>query len=394
MRRSYPHLLAVACGVGFAAYVASFIRLPVLPLYARSLGIGTTEIGWVNASFYLLAGGLSVPLGSVSDRLGRKVVACAGLALLAGASFGLCLSTRLFHFIGSYLLLGAGVAAFTPTMMSYVADLAPPNHLGRAYGWYTTGLYVGMSAGPALGGWLAREYGFRAAFAAAALVLSGVLAGALRVFPADRAPALAPGATSATDLLARRLWSNRPLLGNWLATLGGCFGLGMFITFMPLHAQNRGLDVAVVGLVFLAQGLANAVSRIPFGQWSDRVRQRKLLVVVGLGGFAVSLLGFGAARSPTQFLLSAVGFGACMGLAFTSVGALIAECVPARQRGAAMGGYNTCIFLGMLLNSLVIGAVAERFGFAVGFGVSAAVILLCAGMFFQLMREFRPAAGG
>ena len=39
--------------------------------------------------------------------------------------------------------------------MSYVAGISPPTHLGRSYGWYTTALYVGMSLGPAAGGFVA-----------------------------------------------------------------------------------------------------------------------------------------------------------------------------------------------------------------------------------------------
>jgi MFS family permease len=68
-----------------------------------------------------------------------------------------------------------------------------------------------------------------------------------------------------------------------------------------------------------------------------------------------------------QFVLAAGLVGISMGLAFTSVGALIAEVVPASSRGSAMGGYNTCIYLGMMLSSMIMGKFCQSAGFAVGF---------------------------
>ncbi len=48
-----------------------------------------------------------------------------------------------------YLLFGVGLSAFSTTLMSYVADVTPPEMLVQAYGWYTMALYGGMTLGPA-----------------------------------------------------------------------------------------------------------------------------------------------------------------------------------------------------------------------------------------------------
>src|SRR4030065_231981 len=54
-----------------------------------------------------------------------------------------------------YLFAGVGLACFSPSMMSYVGDVSPPHFLGRAYGWYTSSLFLGMAGGPGLGGAIA-----------------------------------------------------------------------------------------------------------------------------------------------------------------------------------------------------------------------------------------------
>ena len=157
----------------------------------------------------------------------------------------------------------------------------------------------------------------------------------------------------------------------WLVTLFSCFGLGVFITFLPLYASDQGIRIGNIGLIFGTQALVNALARIPFGYLSDRVSDRSSLVVGGLLGYAASFAGLGFSASLAMFLISAFGMGISMGIAFTAVGALIPELVPVDSRGVAMGGYNTCIYMGMMLSSLIMGAVAGKLGFRACFLITA-----------------------
>jgi MFS family permease len=386
---SYGVLLVVICGVTFGCYLAAFMRLPVVPLHARALGVDTTRIGFINGAFFLAAGLLSFPLGMLADRWGRKRLAAGGLFMLAAASAGLLFCDSFSHFTLAYLLLGVGIAAFGPTMMTLVSLVSPATHLGRAYGWYTTALFCGMSLGPAWGGYLARAAGAPPVFLAAALVLLVDLGLLMGLLPARIKPAEILAAQDDVPRGIGSLLKNRPLVGCWLMTLGACFGLGLFTSFMPLHAQGRGLNVSQIGMVFLSQGLCNGLSRIPFGRLSDRVPRRSVPVVGGIALYVLALGGCGAASSMGAFVLAAGLLGISMGLAFTSMGALIAEVVPAQARGSAMGGYNTCIYMGMMLSAAVMGAVCEALGFAAGFYLTAAVNLALVGVFYALVKDFR-----
>jgi DHA1 family multidrug resistance protein-like MFS transporter len=385
----YQTLLVICCSIVFGCYLGTYMRLPIVPLYARSLGANTVLVGIINSAFFLTAGLLSLPSGMVSDRLGYKLVAASGLLILSATSFLLFFSRTAGQLVWIYLLAGAGLAAFGPTIMSFVADFSPPTHLGRSYGWYTTALYSGMTLGPGAGGFLVEALGFpRTFFISGAFIL--IPLGVLLLFlprgrSADRRPATADRSAGAWDLLR-----NRALLGCWLGTLGGCFALGMFITFVPLHAHDQGLSLGQIGLVFSLQGIANAVSRIPFGHLSDRVSNRSLLAVLGLTGVALCVAGYGISTTLAHFLVMAIGLGFSMGLAFTSIGALTAEVVPPRSRGLAMGGYNSCIYLGMMLSAALMGGIIKKMGFAGGFGLAAVVGLLVTGSFYLLLRDFSP----
>lgn len=379
--KPFLRLMVICCLVTFGCYFAVFMRLPVVPLYARQLGVSIAEVGLINAAFFLMAGLLSFPMGMAADRYGSKMVAAGGVLLLALTAFLFNFSTTFAMLAGAYLMFGAGIAAFGPTMMALVARIAPPTHLGRAYGWYTTALFGAMSLGPALGGYMAGVLGFGSVFFAIGCLLLCDLGALLLLLPGRKTYDSTAPAPVAIGPTLKALFANRPVMGAWLVTLGACFGLGMFISFIPLHARAQGLDAGHIGLVFFSQGLANGLSRIPFGWLSDRLGRRSVLVVCGLLGFAVSLTGLGAAGSIERFVFWSLISGASLGLAFTSVGALIAAAVAANARGVAMGGYNTCIYFGMMISSVFMGAVIEAIGFAAGFYLTALVNLGFGGVF-------------
>ena len=387
----YPVLLCICCTIVLGCYFGTYMRFPVVPLFAQTLGADTVLVGLINAAFLLAAGTLSLPLGLVASRLGMKRLAGVGLLMLAASSFLLAVSSTPHQLIWIYLFSGIGLAAFGPTMMSYVAGVSPPTHLGRAYGWYTTALYVGMSLGPGAGGFIAEAWGFPMVF-----VLSGLsifVTFWLMFFSLPRARHVMPTGQRQSAIgrdALREAVKNLPLLGSWLATGGACFALGLFLTYLPLFAHEQGLSYSQIGIVFTIQGFVNAVSRLPFGSLSDRVKDRRLLVVWGLVGVVASLAGYGISRTPLHFDLAAVGMGLSMGLTFTSVAAFSVETVLPDYRGLAMGGYNSAIYLGMMVSSAGLGPVISRIGFKDGFLITALITLLLTGVSFLLMKGFVP----
>jgi DHA1 family multidrug resistance protein-like MFS transporter len=388
---SYRFLLFICCIAVLGCYFGTYMRLPIVPLYARSLGADTVQVGLINAAFLFTAGTLAFPLGVLSDRLSMKLLASLGLLILSGSSFLLMVSRTPQQLVWIYLFSGAGLAAFGPTVMAFVANFSPPSHLGRSYGWYTTALYTGMSLGPAAGGFTAQGLGFPSVFLISGLATLLTFWIVLCFLPRARQVLISrPARPLKVATQARLVARNRPLLGCWLGTLGGCFALGMFVTFLPLHAYNQGLSYGQIGLVFMTQGIMNALSRIPFGHLSDRVARRGNLALLGLVGLTAAIGGFGFASRPFHFILGAVALGISMGLAFTSIGALTAETSPLELRGLAMGGYNTSIYLGMMCSSLLMGPVIALIGFTDGFLITALVNLLIIGGFFFLMKDFSP----
>ncbi len=372
-KNSAGRLLLIACTISFVCFLGSYMRIPIVPLFATSLGADTVQVGLINGAFMLMAGALSIPSGLISDRLGRRLPLLVGLLLLAGSSFLLYWSNSPLQMAVIYLLFGVGLSAFSPTLMSYVADVTPPETLGQAYGWYTMALYGGMTLGPAAGGFLGTALGLRPVFLVSGGLIFFMFFVALFLLPAHPSHHRGDGAAHAIMPAFKSLLKNRPYIACLFGTLGGCFCFGMFVTFMPLYIRSQGMTTGEVGLVFATQALANAISRLPAGRLYDRVKDRSLLVSGGLAIFALALAAFGLCHSVLSLMAAAAVMGISMGIAFTVICALIADVVPKEMRGLAMGCYNTCIYAGMMLCSVGMGMVIRGEGFRAGFFLSGAV---------------------
>ncbi len=373
---AYATVLATCCLVTFGFYFTISMRLPVVPLYSRGFGVSTAQIGMINAAYFLMAGLLSLPSGMLSDRLGRKRLAVCGTVVLLTGTLLLYFSRSFFYIAGIYLLLGVGIAAFGPTMMSWVSMISPATHIGRAYGWYTTALFCGMGMGPAAGGTLGEWLGLRPVFLISATFAAVTIGAVLWFLPAVEKPAGQKRERHRQPLKLKRLLTNRLLMGSWLLAFGANIILGSFFTFLPLLAHDRGLDVGQIGIVYLLQSLANALSRIPFGAFSDRIGRRKAQALAGVVLASFSITGFALAETVTHFLLAAIGLGVSLAIAFTSIGALIAETTEPRFRGLAMGGYNSAIYFGQMAGSIGLGPLIEVMGFGSGFQLVGAFNVL------------------
>ncbi len=87
------------------------------------------------------------------------------------------------------------------------------------------------------------------------------------------------------------------------------------------------------------------------------------------------------------FILCAAGLGISIGIAYTAIGALIPEVVKPDSRGLAMGGYNSCIYLGMMLSSLGMGALVGDLGYRNCFFIVALTNLVTTGLFYLMMSK-------
>jgi len=342
------------------------MRVPVVPLYASAFGASATDVGLIIGAHMIVAALSAVPFGRASDRWGRRALLLGGTGLSAVTSLLLPLAHARLSLMAVYGAAGLGVAAFTPSIMSLVGDVAAPGTVGRAYGWYTTALYSGMGVGPLLGGYVAQVWGYRVTFVVAGAIITAAIFVGQAALP--RTPA---GRVRETPVAAfADLRRNRVVWAGWIATVSGLVPVGTIVTFFPLLARDRGMPPVVIGLVLGIQSLVNTAARVPAGQLVDRIRARRPYVVGGC--LAVAL---GTALIPhldhrTDFILVGVALGASLAVAFV---AALSEATTPATRGLAMGGYSTAIYVGFGLGAVALAPVMGSWGYGAGFALAGGI---------------------
>src|SRR5438093_2505368 len=110
VRNSRAFAVALVTFATFTDLVAYSIAIPVLPDLSRKLGASPTMIGLLFASFGVTLLTVSVPMGAISDRLGRKGPIIGGLIALGAASLLFAFADKLLWLFSARLLQGAAEA--------------------------------------------------------------------------------------------------------------------------------------------------------------------------------------------------------------------------------------------------------------------------------------------
>lgn len=268
--------LAIALLLGLQP-VTTDLYLPALPLLTRELH-APMAAAQLTMSGVLLAFGLGqLVMGPLSDRLGRKPVLLAGLALHTVASLGAALAPHIEALIAWRALQGVGLAAAVVGARAMVRDLYEPAQGAHVMTWALTGLGVLALVSPLLGGGLTAWAGWRAPLGAVAAI-----AGASWAFIAWRVPETAAGRDPHAlqpGRLARNMAQvlRHPGFRAWTALVSATYG-GLFL----LLAGSSFVYMGVLGLSPTGYGLAIASASLSY--LMGTVWCRRLLARHGLAG--------------------------------------------------------------------------------------------------------------
>ncbi len=155
----------------FAAAVSSFLSPftisstnVALPTIAAEFHMGAILMTWVPMAYILAGVALLLPFGKVADIYGRKKVFLYGIAVftLASVLAGMAFSSLMF--ILSMALLGIGGSMLFGTGMAVLLSVYPASQRGKVLGVTIGAVYVGLSVGPFVGGFLTEQLGWRSIF--------------------------------------------------------------------------------------------------------------------------------------------------------------------------------------------------------------------------------------
>lgn len=380
-----------------------------LPDIGASLGMDAVLLSWVATSFLLSSAIVLLPLGRAADIYGRKKVFLAGsvvytvFSLLCGLSgtSSVLLAGRAGQGIGAAMMFGTGTAIVT--------SVFPPGERGKILGINVSAVYVGLSAGPFLGGILTSQLGWRSIFLAnvpLGLVMTAFTIWRLKGEWADSAGerfdlpgALlygistvaaiigltslphASGALLATGGVAglagflllqlrrahplldvRLLITNRVFtfsslaaLLNYSATFGVTFLISLYLQF------GQGLDPQSAGTILIAQPIVMALLSPLAGKLSDRVEPR-IVASVGMGVTVVGLLllsFLGQATSLVFVVISLAVLGVGFALFSSPNTNAVMSAVDRKQYGIAAALLGSMRLNGQILSMVLVALILE-----------------------------------
>jgi EmrB/QacA subfamily drug resistance transporter len=181
-----------------------------LPAISAALHAGTGDLQWVVDAYSLAFAGVMLPAGMIGDRLGRKRLLLAGLAVFLGASLWCALSVSAGELIAARALLGLGAGIVFPLSLAVVSTAFGDDDRPQAIGILTAAVALGLPLGPVLGGLLLQHFSWHSVFWINVPAACLTLAAGVVLMPESRSPVSppfdAPGALLSTASIVCLVW--------------------------------------------------------------------------------------------------------------------------------------------------------------------------------------------
>ena len=359
----------------FIALLGIGIIVPVMPVFAESLGAGGLALGFIIAAFSLTRGIFQPVVGNLSDRWGRKrflvaglfVYALVGLIMPEAANVGSLVLIRSLH--------GFGSAMIVPVAMAYISDLAPLGQEGRYMGMLNIAIFSGIGSGPLIGGFFTDLWGMASAF----YVMSSLslLALLLALFQLPVSTGSSKGRAKVGVLKSmKKMLACRRTFGILLARMSTMIIMVPTMAFLPLlmHQWYQATGTQI-GIVITARTLVNAVLQIPCGRLADRLNKVRLLLL-GCVIISIVMCLIPLAANFWVLILLFVILGSGEAIIWPTLGALATEEGRIYGQGSLMGVFNLAMSAGVFIGAMGAGYFSDQFGLRSAFLLTGLLVFI------------------
>jgi MFS family permease len=391
--------------MAFVTQIGVSIMLPLLPLYATSLGATPTVLGLLTSSFAVLIAVGQLAGGYLVERVAPRRLVSFGIVTYATANVLISTAGAALPLIAFRSLAGLGAGVNQVAERLYVAQAIDRTRLAFANGVLSAAGSAGSVLGPTVGGLLVGVADLRLPFLVVGF--TSTIAAIASVFlpkpptegparTAESTPAVAATEPSpAKPTLGRRFalsTATRILVLLFLIQTSFQAMFGAFITTYAVFTQERlGWATAEVGLVFSAFGLGSILLGPILANLADR-RGRRDVAILGAALillFPIALVA--EAPRPILYLVSVIGGGGVTAVE-ASYFALLADATDGGRRGRAYGWISALSSLGIVIGATAASQLWDRTGdVGLGLVVNGVALLFVIGFLLLYPRD-RPEA--
>lgn len=352
--------------------------MPVMPVYATTLGGGETWAGVVTGIFTASAVIMRPLAGRLLDSRGRLLVFLAGLGVFIASTLSYAATATILALVVVRFLHGFGWGALGTASNTIATDNIPKARLGEGMGYFGMTSTLAMAVGPALGLALLNSHGFPIVFTVSAALVACTVALALLIrYPPQ------PVAPPRGAFLEKQAMPAAVLI--FCATLSW----GAVVSFIALYAAERGIDN--IGPYFMANAISILFVRAFVGRLADR-KGDQFVLYPAVVSMLIALMVLTRATSLPMFLVA----GACYGLGFGALHpvlqAMAVRNVIPQRRGAANATFFVGFDLGIGLGSFVWGVIAEATSYPTVYLLTMAPVFALILVHRVFSRATRPPA--
>ncbi len=407
------NLILLICTVlsFFTVFAVNAVTV-VIPTIANEFHMSNIVQNWVTIIFLLVVAVISVPAGQISGKYGLKKVTILSIILFIIISIVNVLVTSQEQFLASRFILGISLSFINVTSMSMVVSAFKPEERGKALGINITGVYIGLSMSPVLGGILNYHLGWRSVVLFGVPFLFVILALLLtkvddewitfKNIPLDIKGSVSYGIGMVLFMYGFtilntylgiiltilgiviliifalielkqdhpvfdvRFFKNRKFSSSNFASLSAYLATFAVTTILNYHLQYiKGFDSQSAGMILLVAPLCQVVLAPIAGRLSDRyVPQILAAIGMGLGTISLILFSFLNGQTPLEYLIiSMVIYGIGFGLFSPPNTNVIMSSVPPKDTSVASAAVSTMRTVGQAMS---MGILTLVFAFVMG----------------------------
>lgn len=395
-RRGYAWLVfACTFALLLSDYMSRQVLNAVFPLLKAEWLLSDTELGSLSGIVALMVGLLTVPLSMLADRWGRVRSIVLMATLWSLATFGCAVAATFGHMLLARFCVGVGEAAYGSVGIALILSIFPARLRATLTGAFMAGGAFGSVLGMALGGAIAKQFGWRWSFGAMALFGFALVVVYLLCVTERRIGARVAAPTSTGHARLRLLVGTRSVLCAYAGSGLQLFVMGSVLAWIPsflnryyqMDAARAGASAAIfvllggTGMLLCGMLTDRASSTNPMRKWDTAIAYCLLSCV--LLGAAFSL-----AQGPLQLGLLGAGMLFAAGSSGPA-GAMVANLTPAASHAAAFAVLTLVNnLLGLAPGPFLTGVLADRIGLGGALQLMPLMALAAATVFWIGRRNY------
>lgn len=362
-------------GVYALRMLGMFLILPVFALYAQTLpgAHSHTAIGIALGAYGLTQAFLQLPLGMLSDRIGRKKVIYGGLLVFAAGSFIAAWAPNITWLTIGRVVQGAG--AISAAVTALLADLTREENRTKAMAMIGMSIGTTFAASLVLGPLMAHYMGVDGIFTLTGVLTLAALVGVKYLIPDPAVSRFHSDAETNTQRLPAVLKHPQLLRLNFGIFALHAAQMSMFVV-LPFTLIKHGLDKAHHWQVYLPVVIVGFLLMVPAIVYGEKKGKLKTVFVGAVTLMTAAQLGMALALdSFWMIVLWLTLYFIAFNILEASLPSLISKIAPADSKGTAMGVYNTAQSFGLFIGAAAGGWLYSHYGTGGAFGFAAALML-------------------